>query len=445
MINLKGDLFATAFSFFAQAAIRLGSSLILTRILRPDAYGIITILLSIVFVVEMLADIGVTLFIIRDKNGEEPRYLNTAWTIRILRSMVNCAVLIVFAPAISSSIYNIPVLASPLRVFSLWFIIAGLESMSFPLAIRRKRARILMYSELASLSLSAAFTVTYCMYSRDYWGMVYGTLLNRLLLTVSSHFFYREFRPRLFFEWAAAKDILGFTKFTMPSSMLTLALSQFDKIIFLRLFNLQLLGIYGLANNVAGPVESLISKLSQTVLYPRVSHNFRADPKTSSSKYYTENVKLFASMLVLPAVVGGGGQLLISALYPPRYALAGSVVQALMVRAALLSLASPAEDLLIATGEYQVILVGNALRAVWMLVASLSAYYFFGFLGFIYGVALSGLPPLIYYLWLQKAKGMLIVRYEFYKVWFIAVVAGFAFLVSNLLTSILGTALSKMN
>jgi hypothetical protein len=32
---------------------------------------------------------------------------------------------------------------------------------------------------------------------------------------------------------------------------------------------------------------------------------------------------------------------------------------------------------------------------------------------------LSGLPPLVYYWWLQKSKGMLIIKYELYKVAFV--------------------------
>src|SRR3984957_8890972 len=93
LINLKGDLFATALSFGTQIVIKLGASLILTRILRPEAYGIITILMSVTFVIEMIADVNVTLFIIRDKNSEEPRYLNTAWTLQFARAVLNSVIL----------------------------------------------------------------------------------------------------------------------------------------------------------------------------------------------------------------------------------------------------------------------------------------------------------------------------------------------------------------
>jgi len=436
LVNLKGDLFATAFCFGAQGVIKLGSSLILTRILNPDAYGVVAILLSIAFVVEMIGDINVTLFIVRDKNAEQPRYINTAWTMQVGRGVLNSTVLFLLAPIIASWLYDLPTLTTPLRVFSLTFIIGASASMAFPLAIRHKRARIIMYSELAATVLSTVFTLVYCYYSRDFWGIVYGILLSRLAMSALSHRFYRELAPRLQFDWAAAREILGFTKYVMPSSLLTLAVSQFDKIVFLRLFDLNLLGVYGLASNIAGPIEALISKISQSVLYPRCAHNFRADRTTFALKYYTENVKLFLSILILPAAFGGAAQFVIAVLYPSRYAEAGAILQAFMVRAALLSLASPAEDLLIATGEYQVILHGNVFRAIWMFGGSMAGYYLHGFMGFVYGAALSGLPPLIYYLWLQRRKGMLIVRYELYKVAFVLSIALAAYLASALITTL---------
>jgi len=410
--------------------------MVLTRIVLPGAYGIMTILLSIYFVVEMLADINVSLFIVRDKNGADPRYLNTAWTMRFGRGLLNSAIVFLCAPLISSSLYHIPALTIPLRVFSLLFTIAALESMSFPLAIRQKQSRILLYSELAASFLATGFTITYCYYSRDYWGMVYGTLLSRALTTLFSYQFYRDLRPKLQFDRAAAREILQLTKFTMPSSLLTLGLSQYDKVAFLRLFDLQLLGVYGLAANITGLIESLISKISQLVLYPRCAHNFRTDRHTFSLKYYTENTKLFMGILILPAAVGGAAHFIIRLLYPPQYALAGAVLQALMVRAVLLSLASPAEDLLIAAGESHVILFGNIFRAVSMCAASLLGYHFFGFMGFIYGIAFSGFPPLVYYLRLQRKKGMLIGRYELYKVAFVIGIAMSAHFTSNLLLAL---------
>lgn len=418
LVNIRGDLFATTFTFALQALIRLVSSLVLTRVLLPEAYGTITILGSILYVIGNIIDTNVTLFIVRDKNAEQPRYLNTAWTMRLSRSVLSGAVLFVCAPLIATKIYDLPGLTLPLRVFSLWFLIDGFETMAFALAIRRKQARLQMYSELAASVLSTTFSIVYCYRYHTFWGIAFGMLLNRLIMTVLSHRLYRDLRPRLFIDLAAAREILVYSKFTIPSSLLTLGLNQFDKVIFLRLFDLRLLGLYGLAGNISGSVETLISKISQAVLYPRCAHNFRENPDTVTKRYYTENTKLFAGILAMPAAVCGAAHLIISVLYDSRYSEAGSVLQALAVRAVLLSFASPAEDLLISAGQFRVILVGNVLRTAWIVLGSLIGYYFWGFLGFVYGISLSGLPPLVYYLWLQKSKGMLIAKYEFYKVAF---------------------------
>jgi lipopolysaccharide exporter len=432
LVNLQGDLFATAFSFFSQAAIRLGSSLILTRILRPEAYGIIIILTSVIFIVGMLSDLGMSVFIVRDPHGDEPKYLNTAWTIRLVRAFANGAITFACAGLIAW-LYAASALVVPLRVFSLWFIIDGFESTAFPLAIRRRNSRVVMYSELLATLLSAVFGIVYCYFSRDFWGMVYAALLNRLLLVLLSHRFYRDLRPHLQYDRTAAREIFKYTRFVMPSSMLTLVLDQFDKAAFLRLFELPLLGVYGLASNIASPIEGLIGKASHMVLYPRCAHNFRANRDSFSLRYYTENIRLFAGTLAIPAVIGGAAHLIVTLLYDPRYERAGAVLQAFMVRAVLLALATPAEQMLIAAGEVRVILFGNVFRAMWLPIACLTGYYFFGFMGFTYGTALSGLPPLIYYLWLQRHKGLLIARYEIYRVMFVCAVAAAAYFASTAL------------
>jgi len=420
MINLKGDLFATSASFAAQGIIRVGSSMVLTRILLPEAYGTVTIITSIAFVVSMLADTNVTLFIIRDKNGDEPRYLNTAFTIGLGRAIINCAAIILLAPVIASRVYHAPMISAPLRVYALTFIISAFQS---------------MYAESAATFVASAFSIVYCHFSRDFWGIIYGILMQRAVMTVWSFYVYPESRPRLQFDRGAAIQLLGFTKYVMPSSLLTLALTQFDKVIFLRLFNLTLLGLYGLASNIASQIEALISKISQAVLYPRCAEYVRANPDTAVLSYYTKNTKLFANILLLPAAVGGAAHLVIAILYPPRYAEAGVVLQAFMLRAVFAALACPAEDFLIAAGEFQVILHGNVFRTAGMAFALLG-YYYFGFVGFTYGTAFGGLPPLIYYWSLQHKKGMLIVKYEAYKILFVLVVALSSYAISSVLHSL---------
>src|SRR5262249_5847144 len=158
--------------------------------LLPEAYGTITILVSILYVIGNIVDTNVSLFIVRDKNGDQARYLNTAWTVRFSRSVLSAVFLFLCAPLIATKVYDVPDLTLPLRVFSLWFLIDGFESMAFPLAIRRKQARLQMYSELGAAVISTTFSILYCYRYHTFWGIAFGMLLNRLIMTVLSHQFY---------------------------------------------------------------------------------------------------------------------------------------------------------------------------------------------------------------------------------------------------------------
>ncbi|HEV2703096.1 MAG TPA: oligosaccharide flippase family protein [Steroidobacteraceae bacterium] len=434
-INLKGDLFASLVTFAGVAIARFGSSLILTRILVPEAYGIITILMSVSFTVSMLSDVGTFPAIVRAPKGDDPDYLNTVWTIRFMRAVFNAAVMYLSAPLVAH-IFATPVLRAPLQVLALWFLIDGLESNAFPLAARRRNTRIVVYSDLAATILSTAFTIAYCYVTRTFWGMLYGVLLNRALYVSFSYLFYRDSRPRFRFDRVAAREVFQFTRYVMPSSMLTLVLTQFDKAVFLRFFDLRLLGIYGVANNITGQTESLISRTSEMVIYPRCAHNFRENPGTFARSYYTENIRVFAVTAGMVAAIGGAAHLIIAVLYDPRYAQAGDVLQALMLRAAIACIANPAENMLMAASGSKVILVGSILRAISLVCASVVGFYVGGFVGFIYGMSLSALVPLFYYFSRQLKLGVPVIRYESYRILYMACVALAAFLSCRLLVAV---------
>lgn len=442
-INLRGDLVASLATFAGLATVRFGSSLILTRILRPDAYGIITILLSVSFTLIMLSDVGTYMSIVRAPQGDSAAYLNTAWTIRFVRSALNAAILYFAGPAIAH-LFAAPALAAPLQMYSIWFVIDAFESNSIPMAARKQNTRIVVWSDFIATVISTIFTVIYCYYSRSFWGMLYGLLLNRALFVSFSHCFYREYRPRFHFDRSAARDVFQFTRFVMPSSVLTLVLSQFDKAVFLRFFDLRLLGIYGVANNISGQVESLISRTSEMVVYPRVAHSFRTDPKAFPERYYTDNIRVFAVTGAAVAAIAGSAQLLISLLYDPRYALAGVVLQTVMIRSALLSVASPSETMLIAAGQSHVMLVGNIYRAVALVIGSVVGFYAFGFIGFLYGMALSGLPPTLYMLMRQRKINSPVFRYELYRAAYMAVIAIGTFAASRMVMTMFHVSRLKL-
>ena len=94
-------------AFGGSQLIRLGSNLILTRLLLPEAFGMMAVIMVLHVGLYLLTDIGVAQSVMRDARGAEPRYLRVAWVVQILRGLAIWALLLllgllvmIFGPAV---------------------------------------------------------------------------------------------------------------------------------------------------------------------------------------------------------------------------------------------------------------------------------------------------------------------------------------------------------
>lgn len=65
--------------------IRIAGNLVLTRILFPEAFGLMATASTVVLVVQLFSDTGMNIAIIQNPRGDEPEYLNSSWVIKIFR------------------------------------------------------------------------------------------------------------------------------------------------------------------------------------------------------------------------------------------------------------------------------------------------------------------------------------------------------------------------
>jgi O-antigen/teichoic acid export membrane protein len=110
--------------------IRLARSLILTRLLFPEAFGVMSLVWVVMFGLGMLSDLGVGPAIIRDKRGEDPDFLNTAWTLQVIRGVVLLGIACLIAYPMAT-FYNEPDLAQLIPAAGLFALIAGFNSTAF--------------------------------------------------------------------------------------------------------------------------------------------------------------------------------------------------------------------------------------------------------------------------------------------------------------------------
>ena len=81
---------ATSWSLIGQLgtyAVRLFSTVLLTRLLVPADYGAVAIVMVVGTVLWLLSDVGIRASVLRSPHPEDPCFQNTAWTLQLLRGL----------------------------------------------------------------------------------------------------------------------------------------------------------------------------------------------------------------------------------------------------------------------------------------------------------------------------------------------------------------------
>ena len=82
----------TFLGYGGSMALRLLSNMILTRLLFPGAYALMGLAQIFINGLQMLTDVGVQTGIIQSRHGGDANYLNTAWTVQVIRGLVLCLI-----------------------------------------------------------------------------------------------------------------------------------------------------------------------------------------------------------------------------------------------------------------------------------------------------------------------------------------------------------------
>ena len=152
-------------------ALRLISSLVLTRLLMPDAFGLLAALSTLYFGLVMFSDMGIWQSVVKSENGNDARFLGTAWAAQLLRAMVLVLLVCLMAVGVSvlsqsrwiqaSSVYADPRMPWMMASFSVCALLQGLESMKLATAQRNLHgaylARLELLSQLAAMGMAVGF------------------------------------------------------------------------------------------------------------------------------------------------------------------------------------------------------------------------------------------------------------------------------------------------
>jgi O-antigen/teichoic acid export membrane protein len=426
---LRGTVW-TVVGFGSGQALRLACNLILTRLLVPEAFGLMALVNALVMGLQLFSDVGIGPSIIQSKNGSDPRFLNTAWTVQAMRGLLLWLGTVLLAwPA--AAFYEAPLLLWLLPAVGANAAIAGLNATSLHTLARRLARGPLVLLSVGSYAAGMAVTVAWVVWVQaDVWGFVIGGLFASLITLAVSHLFLPGFRSRPCWDRASLGELVRFGKWIFLSTACTFLADQTDRLVLGRLASLETLGLYQLAHQLAWMPAYLLYGLSGQIVLPVYSRQHQsAEGLAPGIRWLHPLVTGFGAMMATGLFVAGPW--LIDCLYGSRYAEAGWMVRFLAVAALFKMLEAAASTALLAVGHSRGPALSNGTKALALVVLLPGGYLLSGLPGLLGGLVAADLVRYAVTLAALRRQGLCVLRHDLVLLACAAGVSGVAFFASG--------------
>jgi O-antigen/teichoic acid export membrane protein len=359
----------------------------------PESFGLMTLVSTLVAGVSLMSDVGLGPSVIRSQRGDDPVFLNTVWTLQVLRGLgIFLVILILTWPM--SLIYHDRRLITLLPALGLCTFISAFNSTNLFSMSRHMGVRRLFLLDISTQVFSLLITAGFAVLYKSVWALVIGTVLSttyRLWLS-HSHRVIPGIRNCFHWERESMHELVHFGKWILLATPLFFFASQADRLILGRLVSFSLLGVYGIAYSVSDIPRAVINAFAQKVGYPFIAKI--AHLPTPAFRWvflqYRFRVLLAGAVLLCLMVYLGG--FLVTRMYDSRYSAASWMVPILALGLWQTLLYATTLPALLCLGKPQYGTLGNACYFVAVVTAILLAFHFYGMLGAVVAVAAGDLP-----------------------------------------------------
>jgi len=270
--------------------------LILARILAPEQFGIIAIVIASLRILEAFTEVGVKQSVIQNKRGDEQEYLNVAWWFQSLRGLGLFVIAILAAPWISS-FYGKPEL---LRLFQFSYLSIVFTSFISPrvyiLEKEFKFGRSVLLVQGSGV-LGTVITIVAAFMIRNVWALVIGFVAEAAIMCLFSYILV-PFLPRFKIDMECLKELMGFARGMFGLSILSWISLGADVLVLGKVVADKDLGMYSLAGHLVLFPIGLFTKIVNPVLLPGFAH--KQDDKNALCRAFlqiTRGTAIFAMPL----------------------------------------------------------------------------------------------------------------------------------------------------
>lgn len=386
--------------------LRLASNLILTRLLFPEAFGIMALVSLVTVGLMLFSDVGISPSIAQSKRGDDPDFLNTAWSIQVIRGVVLWGIATALALPFAA-FYDTPELATYLPVAALALLVTGFNPTRIETAHRHLLMGRLTVLDLVSQVIGIVVMIGLAWYLQSVIALVIGGVVGPLAKLALTWALLPGAANRFRWEMAAVRELVSFGKWIFLSTAFWFFASQGDRAVLGKFLSLEALGIYNIAFFLAAFPMQLGTAVTGRVMIPVYRDASHETRKIAKLRWGISAVAL--SLLLGMALAGPW---LVDALYDARYAQGGAIVTLLAVALIPQVIGMSYDQAALAAGDSRRFFVVSASRAVLQITLLIAGVTQFGIIGAIAGIGLAHILTHPVIIWLACKHGAWDVRHD---------------------------------
>jgi O-antigen/teichoic acid export membrane protein len=354
----RSFVFAAVERYFS-SIVQFASTVIIARLLTPDEVGIFSVGMSVVGLVHMVRDFGITQYIVQERELTRARYAS-AVSVTAMLSVSFALALWFIAEPLASRLYREPAFEDVLRVLAVNLLLSPLYA---PAAAKLQRE--MQFGSLLKIASVSAATMAVASVGLAYagwsymslvWASVAANVAGLALLAVSR---WRDVLtlPRL----SEARRVLGFGLPATGVSILSMLGMQAAFLIVPRFLGFSAVGLYGRAYGLVALFSRDIIGSAHRVLTPSFAHASRTGSDVKS-QYLKSVAYLTALGWPFYGVMAIVAHPIIVFLFGPLWGDAAPVARVLCLGYAVHATWATATQVIMGLGKVRTILRGELIQ-----------------------------------------------------------------------------------
>lgn len=239
--------------------------IIIGRILAPSDFGLMGIALLTMSAIETFSQTGYREALIQKK--EDIRgYLDAAWTVLIIRGFIIFIVIYLLAPY-ASLFFHSPAVVSIIQVLGFAFFFEAFNNIGVVFFRKELEFRKVFIHRFVGISTNFVVAVIAALILRSVWALVLGLLAEKIVSIIVSYVIH-PYRPRFSKDIEKARELFGFGKWILGSSIFVFIGEHIDDIFVGRVLSATALGFYQMAYRISNMLETEITQVITSVAFP---------------------------------------------------------------------------------------------------------------------------------------------------------------------------------